>query len=118
MRRNEYVRLFQELVGSTRSWPTRVREAICRSYHVNNRERFIITVFLFHNGVDPDLIIDFFRDCFRLDDAAHRQIVWLIAQLRRNPNRYRAYVASHGMWSNNPGLDYNPASPPWRRRRM
>lgn len=117
MRRNDYIRVFQDLVGSSRYWPTKVREAICRSHHVNNRERFIITVFLFHNGVNPEIIIDFFKDCFRLDDAAHRQVRWLIDELFKNPHRYRAYVPSLGMWSDNPNYRLNPNSEGFRLNR-
>lgn len=48
------------------------------SKHLNNQDRFTITVFLLCNGINPTLIKTYFADCFKFDQSAWRQIDYLI----------------------------------------
>jgi hypothetical protein len=78
MNRQQYAKIFIDLIGPSWSWPNQVRLLFFGYLHLNNVQRFIVTVFLLANGINPELIRSFFQDCFRMDSAAHRQIEWII----------------------------------------
>ena len=62
-------------------WPHAIRDAFY-SKHMNNKERFKVTVFFLCNGVDPELIKNAYQQRFKFDYEAWRQIVWVIVVLR------------------------------------
>lgn len=99
MRRHQWVALFQELIGPTRSWAADVRQYVCSSAHLNYTARFRVLLFLVGNGVNPDLVFDFFDDTFNFDKSAWSQLRTLIGQFphpRAVPWTY--WDVGYGRW--------------------
>lgn len=57
-------------------WPKAIREAFFKK-HMNNTERFKVTVFFLANGVAPFLITKAYQKKFNFDKEAWRQINWI-----------------------------------------
>ena len=60
-------------------WPVAIRRAFFKS-HMNNSERFKVTVFFLANGVAPYVIKNCYAHKFNFDASAWRQINWIINQ--------------------------------------
>lgn len=78
--RQQHLKLFIELIGPSKQWPRQIRQNLFGQRHLNNRERFQCTVFLLCNGISPAQIKAYYNDCFNFDDAAERQINWILNQ--------------------------------------
>lgn len=74
----KYVKQFQELVGPSKLWPRQIRSLVFSQKHLNNKQRFTVTVFLLANGVSAYIIQAYFQTCFYFDSQAWRQIKWII----------------------------------------
>lgn len=78
MKRQQHLKQFIDLIGPSGDWPRQIRQLLFGGKHLNNSQRFQTTVFLLCNGVNPILIKAFYKDCFKFDDQANRQIDWII----------------------------------------
>lgn len=78
MKRQQHLKIFIDLIGHSKFWPNYIRRLMFGARHLNNQQRFTITVFLLCNGVNPVLIKAYYDDCFNFDASAYRQINWII----------------------------------------
>jgi len=95
----------QNLIGPVTSWPRSLRSSILRR-NPNNSERFALTVFLLNNGVPIGWVQMLWSSCmdtgrglvrrFILDDAANRQLRWVIARWTENPRRWHSWDMTSG----------------------
>ena len=81
--KREYVKLLQDLVGSSHKWPRAIQRVVFGQTHLTNPERFTVIVFLYRNGVNPVIIKDFFSECYHFDAAAWRQINYVLRELEQ-----------------------------------
>lgn len=75
--RREAFKSLNEVLGDQRAWPVAIRYAIHKK-HMSNQDRFKVIVFLLCNGVSPTWILAFFQAVGNYDQAAYRQINWII----------------------------------------
>lgn len=71
------LRLLLEDFPRAHLWPKAIREAFFKS-HMNNTERFKVTVFFLANGIAPHVIVKAYAAKFTFDKEAWRQIHWVI----------------------------------------
>ena len=67
-----------ETIGPSCLWPTAIRLTIFGARHLKHRESFIVVVFCLCNGVDTELLHQWFEECYQFDAAAWRHRRWLI----------------------------------------
>lgn len=73
----DYLYDFVDIVGPIYKWPHSI-SGLLPKQHLNNQERFKLTVFLLCNGVNPEMIKAYFSDCYGFDAQAWRQINYVI----------------------------------------
>ncbi|MEY3324803.1 MAG: hypothetical protein RLZ11_1117 [Bacteroidota bacterium] len=80
MARQKHLRLFIDLIGPSKDWPTQIRMLLFGAKHLTNQQRFSCTVFLLANGISPRQIREFYAQTFNFDQSAWRQIDWIITK--------------------------------------
>jgi len=64
-------------------WPNQIRRIVYENTNINNRERFILYVFLLNNGFSPDHAQQLFETLWILDRDSQSQINYLRAEWNR-----------------------------------
>jgi len=79
MNRHFFMKQLIDIIGPGKFWPKALWNLVARKFHINNEQRFKLTVFFLCNGVAPHIINGFYRTRYRkLDNEAWRQIAYLI----------------------------------------
>lgn len=87
--------LIYDLVGPIDWWPPQVVSVFSR-LHMNNRDRFVLTVFLLCNGCDPRIIIQYYRVAYDFDRSAWDQVNYIIN--RYPQSQWQAWNIHLGRW--------------------
>lgn len=67
------------MIGHSNEWPRAIRKMLYANKHLNYRERFIVTVFLLENAVNPLDVTMLMRDLYiHMDHSAVNHIASLI----------------------------------------
>lgn len=77
-RRSYYLKTIQEIIGPEKLWPIAIKHLVYRAKHLNNVQRFKVTVFFLCNGLHPDYICGFYQSTFNMDAEAARHVMYII----------------------------------------
>ena len=80
------------MLGPSHQWPRAIRKLIFTwgACHLKNAERFAVVVFLFTNGISPELIVQWFKEnpCV-LDKKGMLHVAFIIREFPRK--KWRAW---------------------------
>lgn len=66
---NYYWKILLDLLGPAHNWPNEIRRILASKLVPRNKEDFAVVLFLLANGINPELILGYFRDRWN----AHRK---------------------------------------------
>lgn len=67
-----------DTIGPVNNWPVAIKRMFFSDLHPRNMTRFTLTVFMLTNMIPPEWVKKWFDMAYILDEAAKRQIRWVI----------------------------------------
>ena len=96
-REQELWALMQCLIGVASLWPVMIRRLFWTP-SINHFERVLIATFVFVNGIEPTLFLEWARlKRLASSDASQHHLEYLLAKFEENPNCYRLYAYNVAM---------------------
>lgn len=83
--------LFHDTAITPDNMPYQLRGHIYGGAHLNNRARFVTTVYMLNNGISPEKVKKFFEIRNDYDYSAWNQIKWLINKWQMREWNYKSW---------------------------